>query len=114
MKELLINPQLISHLEITPPRKTEYKWLDKIESFTTLFGFKLGEYKEGWYLDGRYSKYRLNTEDFKNKVEINGEVWIMPSLTVFSAGKKIYSAHYEDLPTIKELIQIKFPNVIVL
>lgn len=112
MKEIRINKELITHIEIYPAEKTDYIWCDELPSSKALFGLvSYGGYKEGWYDDGKYWKYRLTTEDFEGLVEIDDSIWSLPFLRVFCGNTVVHGKHYENLETIQEICEKYFPHV---
>ena len=114
MKETRINSNHVSHIKITPAVKTDYIWCNEIPKkknwlgITTQYG-----YEEGFWWKGKPGFYsvRLDTDEYKEFVEIDGVLWSNPFLEIFANGKCIFGRHYETVEEIKLLCSREFTNV---
>jgi len=116
MKETRINSNHVSHIKITPAVKTDFIWCNEIPEKKNWLGIitQYG-YEEGFWWKGKPGFYsvRLDTDEYKEFVEIDGVLWENPRLQIFANGKCIFSRHYEDLEEIRQLVSGEFTNVSV-
>lgn len=107
MKELRINPNLITHIEITDFENTNAIWIEAIPEKSYLFGlFKDPAVKAGWQ-DPFWESYIIS----KNTTEINGALYYNPFLRVYSGKSLIYGKHYKTIEEIEKFCDENFSNV---
>lgn len=117
MKQTLINPQHVTHIKIKPATKTEYIWCNEKPEKKHWLGFiKEYGYEEGFWENGfqGFFSTRIDTNEHKFLVEIEGVLWSLPSIEIFAHGKKIYTNHYESVSEIEQICKSEFPNVSVI
>ena len=114
MNQLRINPQTVTHIKIDDLEATGFIWRDETPVKKVFFNLITVDY--GW--EGSYW-YQGNPGSYTDKIDtlksymrdIGGEIYFLPSVSVFCGEKKMKTKHFETVEEAKEYATNNFPNV---
>jgi hypothetical protein len=123
MKEVRINPQQVSHIQIYDECKgvrylfgtIDYVWMEE-DSFLFLWFYKILNYPAGFY---RNCKRKSISNDTPLELEHwhfvrDNCIWSRPKIEIFAGGKQIKTEYFESIEQAKEYCDKNFKEVNVI